>query len=391
MRMNVPYVALTNQWASERQDLLPIIEEVMSSGGFIGGDRVEKFEVKAARYCKREFAVALNSGTDALVCALIAVGVRRGDEVITPSNSFVASTAAIVHIGAKPVFVDVEEDQLVSTEKIKNCITGKTKAIMPVHLTGRMCEMDEITKLAQKFNIPIIEDCAQSIGSKYNGVMSGSFGEVGCFSTHPLKNLNACGDGGFIVTDNPSIYKFIKEMRNHGLVERNLVKKFGYVSRMDTLQAAILDYRLDHLEDVIRTRRKNAEIYRARLNNKFVFIPKDTEKHYSTYHTFVIQVNFRDDLIEFLAENGVATAVHYGNPIHLQPAAKYLGYGLGSMPNTEKQSGKILSLPINQFLTKVQVEYVADLVNSFLEQKHAKPEMNVGKITVRPFGILSQG
>ena len=389
--MNVPYVALTNQWASERQDLLPIIEEVISSGGFIGGDRVKKFEAKAARYCKREFAVALNSGTDALVCALIAVGVGRGDEVITPSNSFVASTAAIVHIGAKPVFVDVEEDQLVSPEKIRNCITGKTKAIMPVHLTGRMCEMDEITRLAQKFNISIIEDCAKSIGSKYNGVMSGSFGEVGCFSTHPLKNLNACGDGGFIVTDNPSIYKFITEMRNHGLIERNLVKKFGHVSRMDTLQAAILDYRLDHLEDVIRARRKNAEIYRAQLNSKFVFIPKDTEKHYSTYHTFVIQVNFRDDLIEFLAENGVATAVHYGNPIHLQPAAKYLGYRLGSMPNTEKQSGKILSLPINQFLTKVQVEYVADLVNSFLEQKHAKPEMNVGKITVRPCRILSQG
>ena len=149
MRINVPYLALTNQWASERQDLLPIIEEVMTSGGFIGGDRVEKFEAKVARYCKREFAVALNSGTDALVCALIAVGVRRGDEVITPSNSFVASTAAIVHIGAKPVFVDVEEDQLVSTEKIRNCITGKTKAIMPVHLTGRMCEMDEITKFKQ--------------------------------------------------------------------------------------------------------------------------------------------------------------------------------------------------------------------------------------------------
>jgi len=371
MRMDVPYVALTNQWASEKQDLLPIIEEVMSSGGFVGGAAVEKFEAKVASYCKRKYAVALNSGTDALVCALTALGVGRGDEVITPPNSFVASTAAIVHIGAKPVFVDVEEDQLVSSEKIKDCITDKTKAIMPVHLTGRMCEMDEIAKLAKKFNISVVEDCAQSIGSKYNGVMSGSFGEVGCFSTHPLKNLNACGDGGFIVTDNPSIYKSVAEMRNHGLIGRNLVKNFGYVSRMDTLQAAILDYRLDHLEDVIHERRKNAEIYRARLNSKFVFIPEDTEKHYSTYHTFVIQVDFRDHLIEFLAENGVTTAVHYANPIHLQPAAKYLGYGLGSMPNTEKQSGKILSLPINQFLTKMQIEYVADLVNSFLEQKDA--------------------
>ena len=201
-KIKIPYINLAAQWSEEEKDILPIIKEILSSGQFIGGEIVDNFEKDVARFCKTKFCIALNSGTDALVCGLIALGVKRGDEIITPPNSFIASTSAIVHIGAKPVFVDVLEDQNINPYEIEKAITNKTKAIMPVHLTGRMAKMDEILKISNKYNIPIIEDAAQSIGSQYQNKFSGSIGEVGCFSTHPLKNLNACGDGGFITTNN---------------------------------------------------------------------------------------------------------------------------------------------------------------------------------------------
>ena len=370
MRQIVPYVSLATQWSEEREILLPVIESIMASGVFIGGDPVTKFEKNIASYCGSKYAVALNSGTDALVCALVAAGVRRGDEVITPANSFVASTASIVHIGAKPVFVDVDDDQLISASSIEKCITSKTKAIMPVHLTGRMAKMDGIMQLSRKYGIPVIEDCAQSVGSKYKGVMSGTYGKVGCFSTHPLKNLNACGDGGFIVTDDENIHHAILGMRSHGMIDRNTVERFGYVSRMDTLQAAILNSRLDRLHNVVELRQRNARIYASILNKKYVYFPEDSSDYFNTFHTFVIQVKFRDKLIKYLSENGVSTAIHYPIPIHLQPAAKTLGYSLGSLPATENQSEMILSLPINQYVSEAQIVYVANLLNKFFEEKH---------------------
>ena len=206
-KIKIPYINLAAQWKEEEKDILPIIKEVFAAGQFVGGAFVDQFEKDVAKFCKTKFCIALNSGTDALVCGLIALGVKRGDEVITPPNSFIASTSAIVHIGAKPVFVDVLEDQNLNPDEIEKAITNRTKAIMPVHLTGRMAKMDKILKISNKYNIPVIEDAAQSIGSQYQNQYSGSIGEVGYFSTHPLKNLNACGDGGFIITNNDDIFK----------------------------------------------------------------------------------------------------------------------------------------------------------------------------------------
>ena len=199
---SIRYVELGNHWSLERNDLLPIVDKVMSAGIFVGGEAVQQFEQDVCNYTGAEHCISLNSGTDALVCSMIALGVRPGDEVITPPNSFVASTASIAHIRAVPVFADVLPDQSIDPKKIYKAITKKTKAIMAVHLTGRMARMDEINAIAKEHGLIVIEDAAQSIGSSFNGVMSGRYGDAGCFSTHPLKNLNACGDGGFVITNN---------------------------------------------------------------------------------------------------------------------------------------------------------------------------------------------
>ena len=364
---SVPYVDLSSQWREEGEELKPIVNRVLDSGTYIGGKEVDGFEAECAEISGMAHCIALNSGTDALVCALIAAGVKRGDEVITPPNSFIASTAAIVHLGAIPVFVDVIEDQSIDPDAIENCITSKTKAIMPVHLTGRMAKMDEIIQVATKFGLPVIEDSAQSIGSKYKGLLSGTSGDFGCFSTHPLKNLNACGDGGFVLTNNTAAAQSIRSMRNHGLVDRNTVESFGYVSRMDAIQAAILRYRLQNLEKVITKRRENASFYYEALDRKCIFIPEESEDYFNTFHTFVIQVEDRENLIKYLANAGIQTAIHYPVPIHLQPAAAAFGYKLGDFPVTEMQSTKILTLPINQSLSSDQLEYIAVKVNAFYD------------------------
>ena len=361
--IKIPYVNLAKQWATERDELLPILDKVMSSGQYIGGSIVEAFEKKAAALCDSKYCVALNSGTDALVLGLAAMGVRRGDEVITPPNSFVASTSAITHIGAVPKFVDVLPDQNIDPSKIESAITSKTKAIMPVHLTGRMAQMDEIKKIADKHNLLIIEDAAQSIGSMFNNVPSGKWGKVGCFSAHPLKNLNACGDAGFLVTDDDEIAEKIKLIRNHGLIDRNTVLEFGYVSRMDAIQAAILNFRIEKLNAVSAKRRANAALYSQLLDTSSIFIPAETSKEFNTYHTFVIQVNNRDRLKKRLEEEGIETSIHYPIPIHLQPAAKRLGYTLGDFPETEMQAERILTLPVNQYLDLRDIEMIAQRVN----------------------------
>jgi dTDP-4-amino-4,6-dideoxygalactose transaminase len=361
----IPYVNLQKQWLEERDELLPLIDKLLESAQFIGGSELDTFEKNIAKFCEAKFACGLNSGTDALMLALSLSGIRKGDEVITPPNSFIASTAAIVHIGAKPVFVDVLPDQNIDPSKIEAAITKKTKAIMPVHLTGRMCDMDPIIEIAEKFNLKIIEDAAQSVGSKYKDRLSGSIGDVGCFSTHPLKNLNACGDGGFLITNDESLYNYSKSYRNHGMTNRNIVDHFGSVTRMDNLQATILNYRLDKLDKVIKKRRMNAKLYLDGISNNNIFIPEEKTSEYNTYHTFVIQTKYRDELRNYLSKNNIDTAIHYPFPIHLQPAAKNLGYKLGDFPVTEKQSKEILTLPINQYLEKNELERIIGLINNF--------------------------
>jgi dTDP-4-amino-4,6-dideoxygalactose transaminase len=365
-RREVPYVDLAAQWAEERDVLLPIVERSLAGGQWVGGEAVAEFEAAAAELCGVAHAVALNSGTDALALGMAALGIGPGDEVITPPNSFVASTAAIVQLGARPVFVDVGEDQNIDPALIEAAITPKTKAVMPVHLTGRIADMAPILEIARRRGLFVVEDAAQAIGSRYDGRPSGGFGHVGCFSTHPLKTLNACGDGGFVTTDDPEVARTVRAARNHGLVTRDTVARFGRVSRMDSLQAAILGFRLGRLDDAIRRRRANAALYRARLDAERVFVPAERERAFDSYHTFVIQVDRRDELRAFLAAQGVGTAVHYPVPIHLQPAAAGLGYRAGDFPVAERQAGRILTLPINQTLGADDLGYVAERINAFV-------------------------
>ncbi len=365
--MKINYVNLPLQYKIERKKLLSIIDKTLATGQYVGGDQVEKFEKQISRLLKVKYCVALNSGTDALTLGLHAMGVRKNDEVITTPNSFIASTAVIVHLGAKPVFVDVKDDQCINPELIEKAITKKTKAIMVIHLTGRVCEMNKILKISRKYKIPIIEDAAQAIGSRYKGKMAGSFGEVACFSAHPLKNLNALGDSGYLTTNSKKIANFLKDVRNHGMTKRNKIKNFGYVSRMDNLQAAILNFRLKNLPNIISKRRTNAKFYFNNLNRKFIFIPKENLNEFNTYHTFVIQVDNRNNLKNYLKKRGIETSIHYPIPIHLQPAAKKLKYKLGDFKVTENQSKRILTLPVNQFLKRNDLKKICKEINNFYE------------------------
>ena len=367
--MKIPYINLSKQYQIERKKLLSVINKVLKSGQFVGGDEITKFEKNITKLLKVKYCVALNSGTDALTLGLHALGVRKNDEVITTANSFIASTAVIVHLGAKPVFVDVKPDQLIDPHLIEKSITKKTKAIMVVHLTGRVCDMSKINEISQKYNIPIIEDAAQSIGSKYKNKYAGSFGKIGCFSAHPLKNLNAVGDSGYLTTNSSKIAEFLKDVRNHGMTDRNKVKNFGYVSRMDNLQAAILNFRLKYLKKIIKKRRENAKIYFKYLNKKFIFIPKENKKEFNTYHTFVVQVNNRNLLQKYLKKKGIGTAIHYPIPIHMQPAFKKLNYKINKLPKTERQSKKIITLPIHQYLKNSDIKKICNEINNFYENK----------------------
>ena len=367
-RREIRYVDVGAQYAEERDELLPIIDRVMASGQYINGPDIELLETEFAARCGTRHAIALNSGTDALIFALAGYGIGAGDEVITPPNSFVASTSAVVHLGATPVFVDVQPDQNIDPALIERAITKRTRAIMPVHLTGRICDMHPIRELAARHGLKVIEDAAQAVGSRYDGRVAGSLGDAGCFSTHPLKNFNAAGDGGFVTTDDDALAAFARSHRNHGLLDRNTVGRFGYVSRMDTLQAAILRYRLGRLDSIIERRRANVARYRARLDPSVVFMPPDRNIEFNTFHTFVVQVDRRDALQKHLASEGIGTAIHYPVPIHLQPAAASLGHGKGDFPVTERQAERILTLPIHPALRPEDIDRVAAVVNSFLSR-----------------------
>ena len=367
MTNEIPYVRLGQQWREEREFLLPRIDELLSSGQYILGSEVDALEKELSEFHGGHEVIALNSGTDALVFGLALMGVGRGDEVITPPNSFVASTAAIVHLGAKPVFVDVGDDQNIDVSKVASAISSKTKAIMPVHLTGRLAEMDELMALSSASGVPVIEDSAQAIGSKFNGYLAGTFGTVGCFSLHPLKNLNAIGDGGFLITKDAEIAARLRRLRNHGLVDRITVEKFGYVSRLDALKALVVRHRLRSLPEVIEKRRRNAARYARQLDNSRVFFPSSEERRFDTYHTFVVQLRNRDYVQKRLADEGIGTSIHYPIPIHLQPAAASIGHARGSFPTAERQASMILSLPINQFVSELEIDRVTELVNSEAE------------------------
>lgn len=363
---NIPYVNLPEQHAPLKSDILAAVSDILDSGQFILGEQVAEFERQFAQMCGVRYAVGVNSGTDALIFALKALGIRSGDEVITAPNSFIASASCISVLGAKPVFADVREDYNIDPDKIAAVITAKTKGILPVHLTGRPCEMDPILELAQEKGLFVVEDAAQAVMAEYKGRQVGSFGNIGCFSLHPLKTLNACGDGGVLTTDDAELYEKLKIMRNIGLRTRDDCVMWSHNSRLDTMQAAILLVKLRYLQEWTQQRRQNARYYQSRLAGiARVQVPQENEKETCVYHTFVIQCDRRDELRQFLSQRGIGSSIHYPVPIHLSTAGKGLGYPAGSFPVTERQAGLILSLPVYQGLTEAQLERVCQSIEEF--------------------------
>ncbi|SDS22447.1 DegT/DnrJ/EryC1/StrS family aminotransferase [Bradyrhizobium canariense] len=361
----IGYVNLPAQFEEERTEIMQAVEGVFRRGDFIGGEAVGKLELELSAYLGTPHVVTLNSGTDALSLAMKALGIGPGDEVITPPNSFVASTASIVAVGATPVFADVLPDQNIDPAAVEAVVTPRTKAIMPVHLTGRMADMNPLMKIADKHSLAVIEDSAQSVGSTYDGRMSGTIGTFGCFSAHPLKNLNAAGDAGFVVTADAELAARIRRLRNHGLINRSDVSEWGTVSRLDTLQAEVLRIRLRHLPSVILRRRRNATQYRQELAGVPLFIPPCRDIEFNTFHTFVVQTDRRNELQKFLATKGIETTIHYPVPIHLQPAAAHLGHRRGAFAVTERQAEEILTLPVNQFLSEFDISYICSSIREY--------------------------
>ncbi|MCH9632028.1 MAG: dTDP-3-amino-3,4,6-trideoxy-alpha-D-glucose transaminase [Chlamydiae bacterium] len=364
----VPYVDLVLQHQTIKDDILKAIDKILSNGDFILGHEVSVFEEQLAKYCGTRFALGVNSGTDALFLALKAYDIGEGDEVIIPPNSFLATASAVIAARAKPVYVDIRSDLNIDPSLIEEKITKRTKAIIPVHLTGKAADMAPILKIAKKHRLKVFEDAAQAIGAEYKGQKVGSFGHVGCFSMHPLKTLNACGDGGAITLNDEKIYNKLKQLRNIGLKNRNESEIWGYNSRLDTIQAAILNIKLKYLDSWNDKRRFLAEIYSQGLKD-IVAVPYENKYECQVYHTFVIQTPYRDELQKYLESHQIGSKIHYPIPIHMQPAAKRFGYAFGHFPVTEQSVQEVLSLPIHQDLEPEQVKHVIEKIHVFFKNK----------------------
>lgn len=367
----INYVDLAIKDPKLKEEIFHAIDRILTSGQYILGEEVEKFELDLCKYLNCKYVVGLNSGTDALFLALKAFDIQAGDEVIVPPNSFLATASTVIAAGATPIFADICEDLNIDPEQIEKKITKKTKAIIPVHLTGKAAKMNPILEIAKKYNLKVIEDAAQAIGTEYYSKKVGTLGDVGCFSLHPLKTLNACGDAGFITTNDESLYIKFKQLRNIGLKNRNESDFWGYNSRLDSLQAAILRVKLKYLDSWIETRRKNAKLYAHDLKD-LVTIPYEEKYEKHTFHVYVIQTQNREGLQKFLEDNGIETKIHYPIPIHLQKCAAHLGNKIGDFPITESKARQILSLPINQNLKVDEIHFITSKIKSFLEQHKVK-------------------
>ena len=368
--MKVPFIDLKIQYKQIEHEVVPMITEAMANGAFIGGEQVFCFETEFAEFCNSSYCVGVNSGTDALRFALMAVGVGPGDEVITVPNTFIATTEAISQVGAKPVFVDVYPDTCnMDISKIQDKITESTKAVIPVHLYGQSANMDPILEIAKKNNIAVIEDACQAHGAKYKNRKAGSIGAVGCFSFYPGKNLGAFGEGGAIVTQDEAIAQKIRMIRDHGQRKKYLHDLEGYNGRLDAIQAGVLRIKLKRLDDWNKARQKNATYYNELLSEiPSVTLVKETEFADSVYHLYVILVDDRDELQKFLYSKSIATGLHYPLPLHLQKAYAHLGYKKGDFPVTENIADHLLSLPMFPELTRDQIEYVVESIKEYTNQ-----------------------
>lgn len=364
-RRHVTYMELPRQFASgivaER------VAREFARARFVLGPPVSAFEDRFARLTQVPHAIGVNSGTDALFLSLRVLGVGPGDEVITAPNSFVATAGAIVSAGATVVFADVMADYTIDPRQVAALVTPRTRAILPVHLTGMPADMDAIGAVAARHALAVIEDAAQAVGAAIHGQPVGSFGTTGCFSLFPLKNLGVAGDGGVVTTRSAALDGTLRLLRNHGLRTRDECAVFGHNSRLDTIQAIVGDALLDSLEHVTRARIANAAFYDRALADLApeVLLPPRRSGIRQVFHTYVVQVERRPALIAHLEAHGIETKVHYPTPIHLQPAAAPLGYKRGAFPVTEAQAERILSLPIHEFLAEDDLAYVADVVRAF--------------------------
>lgn len=363
----VPYTALSGEAAILLKDYLAAFEKVLLSGRYITGPQLSAFEQEFAEYCQSPLAVGVATGTDALFLVLRSLGLQDGDEVITAPNSFVASASSIALAGAKPVFVDIQSDGNMDPDRLVASITPHTKAIIPVHLTGRPSQMTVILEIAEKYKLFVLEDAAQAVGASLNGRKIGCWGDAACFSLHPLKNLRAIGDGGIVTTKHQWLYDRLKQARNHGLVNREQCDFWSYNSRLDELQAALLRVQFRHLDSQTKKRRQLALRYNELLR-PYVIVPDEGPGEYCVYQTYVILTDYRDELKRYLNDNGVEALIHYTTPIHLQPAAKYLGYSSADFPKTMQHVSRILSLPLYPSLTEAQQDHVVTLISDFFKK-----------------------
>lgn len=364
----IPILDLTQQYQELKSNIDKAVLDVLSSGSYILGRNVTSFEQEIAQYCGTKRAVGVANGTDALHLALRALDIGPGDEVITVAFTFVATTEAIGIVGATPVFVDInpktfnlDHNQLISK------ITPKTKAILPVHLYGQPADMSPIMEIAKKYNLYVVEDCAQAIGAVYNGQKVGSFGDIGCFSFFPTKNLGAFGDGGMITTNSNYLADRIIGLRNHGGKVRYYHDEIGLNSRLDEIQAAILRVKLPHLDKWNQRRREIAHRYNELLKDvQEIETPYELENTSCVYHQYTIKTPVRDQMNEALKENGIMTMIYYPVPLHLQEVHKHLGIREGALPVTEKLTQKVLSLPIFPEISDLQQKQVAEAIKSNL-------------------------
>lgn len=368
----IPFLDLRAQVRSLHPEIQAAIIGVLESGNFILGENLKCFEGEFASYCGARYAIGVGSGTDALRLALMACGVGPGDEVITAPNTAAASAMAISSVGAKPVFVDVDSYYNMDAPQIERAITSRTRAIVPVHLYGHPADMDSILAVAQKHGLPVIEDACQAHGAAYRGRKVGSIGRFGCFSFYPTKNLGGYGDGGMIITNQSDDYEMLRQLRNLGQTDRYHHAVKGLNSRLDELQAAVLRIKLKRLDEWNHRRRALAQTYRESLPSE-VKVPEEADYASHVYHLYVVRVARRDDLRQFLADQGIETLIHYPIPIHLQEAYSDLQLKPGCFPAAERAAEEIISLPLYPSLEQKDLHIVSNAISNFYRTGSKSP------------------
>ena len=364
--MQIKYLDLQAQYQSIKPEIDAAIQKVLDTSSYVLGPSVADFETRFAEYCGTSHCVGVNNGTNALQLAIESLGIGKGDEVITAANTFIATAAALAHSGAKPILVDIDAaTRNIDPNRIEQAITPRTKALMPVHLYGCMTDMEAISAIANKRNLPIIEDCAQAHGARHKGKRAGSIGSLGGFSFYPGKNLGAYGEGGAVTTSDAALARNIKLLRDHGSERKYYHDRLGYNARLEGIQGAVLGVKLKHLDKWNAERNRVARRYSERLHGLPIRLPLVHPDFEQVFHLYVIESDRRNELQEYLTKAAITTLIHYPVPIHLQPAFAYLEYREGAFPDTEKSASQELSLPIYPEMSNDQVDFVSDAISRF--------------------------